>query len=277
MAVQGKGNQVMNRARGVAGLVILPLLLVPLLTATDNSPDSPAPMQSITVWQARRTVVASLIASYDGRFRITADTDSFRFTLNNFEFDGALHNSNREHFKVDLKGLEPVFVRKRRFRLGSVHVLTDTAGRDLPSPLSRLNYDEAVAQSFAAALNYLHVFAGDKGMALRDFPQSAATWRTLNPKPPIPEEVRVQRLLAEDAVKQKKPAEALQRYEAGLELYPTWPQGYFNAALIAAELGFYAEAIEHMQAYLALVPDATDAQSARDQMLIWQHKANGAK
>jgi regulator of sirC expression with transglutaminase-like and TPR domain len=43
--------------------------------------------------------------------------------------------------------------------------------------------------------------------------------------------------------------------------------------LISAELGLYAEAIEHMQAYLELFPDAADAQSARDQIVIWQDKA----
>ena len=94
-----------------------------------------------------------------------------------------------------------------------------------------------------------------------------------NPKPPIPEEVREQRLLAEDAVKNNKPGEALDFFEAGLELYPTWPQGHFNAALIAAELDLYGDAVEHMQAYLELLPDAPNAQSARDQILIWRHKA----
>jgi regulator of sirC expression with transglutaminase-like and TPR domain len=83
----------------------------------------------------------------------------------------------------------------------------------------------------------------------------------------------VRRLLAEDAVKNNKPVEALNDYEIGLQSYPTWPEGHFNAALIAAELNDYANAIEHMQSYLELVPTAPDAQAARDQITIWQHKA----
>jgi len=79
--------------------------------------------------------------------------------------------------------------------------------------------------------------------------------------------------MAEEAVKANRPAEALGYFEAGIELYPTWPEGDFNAALIAGELGYYADAIEHMQAYLELVPDAADAQAARDQIAIWQYKA----
>jgi regulator of sirC expression with transglutaminase-like and TPR domain len=108
---------------------------------------------------------------------------------------------------------------------------------------------------------------------LRTFTQRAAAWRALATKPPIPEDVRVQRLLAENAIKENNPGEALNHYENGIELYPTWPEGNFNAALIAGDLGYFDAAIEHMQAYLDLVPEAPDAQAARDKILIWQTKA----
>ena len=38
-------------------------------------------------------------------------------------------------------------------------------------------------------------------------------------------------------------------------------------------MGYYDAAMEHMQAYLELVPEAADAQAARDKILIWQAKA----
>jgi regulator of sirC expression with transglutaminase-like and TPR domain len=129
------------------------------------------------------------------------------------------------------------------------------------------------AESFAAAFNALRAFAKDPNAPLRTFTQRAAAWRALATKPPIPDEVRVQRMMAEDAFKANKPDEALHYYEAGVLLYPTWPEGNFNAALIAGDLGYYAAAIEHMQAYLELVPEAADAQAARDKILIWQTKA----
>ena len=110
-------------------------------------------------------------------------------------------------------------------------------------------------------------------VARSEFPQQAAAWRAMATKPPIPEGVRLQRLLAEDALKKNQPEDALDHYENGLLAYPTWPQGWFNAALIAAELGRYADAVEKMQAYLELMPEAQDAQSARDQIAIWQYKA----
>jgi len=129
------------------------------------------------------------------------------------------------------------------------------------------------AQTFVLAFNTLHAFAVDANSPLRTFTQRAAAWRALATKPPIPEEVRAQRLVAEDSFKANKPDEALAHYEAGILLYPTWPEGNFNAALIAGDLGYYDAAIEHMQAYLELVPEAADAQAARDKILIWQTKA----
>jgi tetratricopeptide (TPR) repeat protein len=129
------------------------------------------------------------------------------------------------------------------------------------------------AETFAAGVNALRAFARDTEAPLRTFTARAAAWRALATKPPIPDEVRVQRMMAEDAFKANKPDEALHYYETGVLLYPTWPEGNFNAALISGDLGYYDAAIEHMQAYLELVPDAADAQAARDKILIWQNKA----
>ncbi len=128
------------------------------------------------------------------------------------------------------------------------------------------------ASLLAAAFTRLGEFANDANAPLRTYTERAEAWRALSVKPAIPEDVRVRRLAAEDALKNKNLEEALAHYEIGLELYPTWPQGYFNAALIAAELGYFQQAIEHMQAYVDLVPDAADAQAARDQIAIWKFK-----
>ena len=55
-------------------------------------------------------------------------------------------------------------------------------------------------------------------------------------KPALPDEVRQHRLLAEDAIKQKQFDTALKEYEAGVEAYPVWPEGHFNAAALYGEL-----------------------------------------
>jgi hypothetical protein len=137
-------------------------------------------------------------------------------------------------------------------------------------------------QSFANAMNHLRSVArgeskGGQDAVWRDFQQKAATWRALSSKPPIPEEVRQHRLLAENALREKDLDTAIGEYEDGLTIFPVWAEGHFNAALLSAELGYYFEAIRHMRAYLDLVPKATDAQSARDQIIIWEAKLTKAR
>jgi hypothetical protein len=56
-------------------------------------------------------------------------------------------------------------------------------------------------------------------------------------------------------------------------LDPTWAQGWFNAALVAAQLNLFSDAILYMQNYLEVAPDAADAASARDQIKVWKYKA----
>jgi len=133
------------------------------------------------------------------------------------------------------------------------------------------------AQAAADAINLLRAEArGERSSQLdpiwSGFPEKAAAWRALPSKPPIPEAARQHRLLAESAISEKDLDSAISEYEEGLALYPVWPEGHFNAALLSAELGYFAMAIRHMQAYLDLVPDAADAAAARDQVVIWQSK-----
>jgi len=133
------------------------------------------------------------------------------------------------------------------------------------------------AEAFADAVNRLRAAARDQGResleaVWPEFQQKAAAWRALAEKPAISEDVRKYRLLAENAVKENRFDSAVEEYEAGLEINPTWPEGHFNAALLYAELGYYPEAMHHMRAYLELTPEAPDAQQARDQVVIWEAK-----
>jgi tetratricopeptide (TPR) repeat protein len=221
----------------------------------------------LTHWQAQRAILAGMLLSAEG------DSTSFRFSPDSFEFNAALYRRNQfQHCTVNLKTL-PRVVARRGF--GGVWRLKDEAGKDLPEPLDKLAWyaDQQTVELVASALNHLRETAAAQDEAQRDFPQQAATWRALPTKPPVPEAVRGQRLLAETALNDKKAAQALYHYERGVELDPVWSEGRFNAALVAAELEFYDEAVEQMRAYVALAPDANDAQEARDHIVIWQDKA----
>jgi tetratricopeptide (TPR) repeat protein len=146
------------------------------------------------------------------------------------------------------------------------------------------------AQAFANALNTLRLYArnfdptrglpppcylarDEQARIWAEFQKRAVAWRALPAKPPISDDVKQHRLLAEDAYQQKQFDTAAAEYEAGLEIDPLWAQGHFNAAVIYGELKDYDDAVWHMRCYLELVPDAPDAQESRDQMLLWQGKA----
>jgi len=86
------------------------------------------------------------------------------------------------------------------------------------------------------------------------------------------DDVKRERLLAENAVSEKRFQDAVNHYEAGLKLNPMWPEGHFNAALVSAELTNYDKAVWHMRAYVELAPNAPDTEEARNQIIIWQDK-----
>lgn len=105
------------------------------------------------------------------------------------------------------------------------------------------------------------------------FTANAQTWMQSTTKPEMTDDARTYRLVAEDAFKRKDFAAALEAYCKALAAHPMWPAGHYNAALLAAETEDYESAAHHMRRYLVLAPDAQDAESAKDKLLLWQHKA----
>jgi len=131
---------------------------------------------------------------------------------------------------------------------------------------------ETPARQFADAFNRL-LYAATQHEEFKMFSAAAKAWRDNPVKPPLSAEADRQRVLAENAIKEKNLDSAAQHYESGLEIQPTWPAGWFNLALIYAEQNKYGDAGESMEHYLELVPDAADAKAAREQMFIWEDKA----
>ena len=296
----------MNRIARLVFRPALPVLfLFTFLLGTTSFAQEPAPSPGkMTLWQARRAINSPGTTGYiDYHARRVITYPAFRFSPDGFEYDSVNYKTKGPvTIKIDLV-TPPALVAN----CGSKWCdLRDEAGHDpartlpknsdtkaflnslqwtdLSSDVSTCLWCDSTpftcsadcvqkAQTFVIAFNTLHAFAVDTKAPLRTFTEQATAWRALATKPPIPDEVRVQRMMAEDAFKANKPDEALHYYETGIQLYPTWPEGNFNAALIAGDLGYYAAAIEHMQAYLELVPDAPDVQAARDKILIWQTKA----
>jgi len=293
-----------NAAGRFGGIIVLSFLLIPVMKVLGQTQKAQSPPDEISVRQARRVIVSA--GKYAGAFHpasfsfhyFVVDSSSIALMADSLEFDATNKKKETKHFRIDLKNVEKLSANCNTHfcwvagELGKAYIIHDKEaveynlyfgwdpyGPDIPLCSIAQNADDCPQSAawFAAALNSLHAFAISHPNGSGDFHQQAAEWRALTAKPPQPEEVRVQRLLAEDAVKNNKPVEALNDYEIGLQSCPTWPEGHFNAALIAAELGDFANAVEHMQSYLELVPNAPDAQAARDQITIWQHKAGQQK
>ena len=104
------------------------------------------------------------------------------------------------------------------------------------------------------------------------FKLACQSWHAAQEKPQIPEEALRHKVLAENAFREKKLDKAVDEYLDALKTYPCWPEGQFNAASILGNTGWYTGAVAHMKYYLELVPDASDAQFAREKIVTWQNK-----
>jgi regulator of sirC expression with transglutaminase-like and TPR domain len=131
---------------------------------------------------------------------------------------------------------------------------------------------------YVYAIRYWHSAKGqaEEEAAFAQFQESARAWRALPAKPDLPQGIIRFRNQAENAVREKNFGEAANYYEQGLAVLPMWPEGWYNAALIWAEEGCYGQATLDMKRYLELCPDAAEAGAARQQMDIWEGKAQEA-
>jgi hypothetical protein len=136
------------------------------------------------------------------------------------------------------------------------------------------------AQRFQMALNFLA--SGEQkdwetkaSARLEDFKLKAAAWRQQAVKPEMPEEAHRHQVLAENAFQSKDVGKAVLEYGQALQAFPYWPEGHYNLAMLAAEIGGkpgYLIAAHHMKEYLELVPDAQDARAVKDSIIIWEDK-----
>jgi hypothetical protein len=139
-----------------------------------------------------------------------------------------------------------------------------------------LEFTKTAFQAFPQAVENFWKLRGDivRPGAEAEFAKQAAAWRALTEKPALPDEVKNHRTLAEAYIQERDLAKAVEHYKAGLKAYPTWPQGWYNLALIDGDLGDYETAAREMGFYLELVPNAADAEAAKVKILLWKDKAN---
>jgi tetratricopeptide (TPR) repeat protein len=261
-------------------------------------------ISSMGIGSARQLVAAGLGELHDVWFRngsshlqlytdeIEVAEERITWTAENHPEDNQAHLSYSIACTFELNGANPLIQENKfgdsvilynRFSGYGVELGPGDGGCKLKESGSLVDGDvrfywgrsSEYAQRFADAVNRLRAAARGDDLAIQpdawnDFLLKAGAWRALPAKPPLSEEVRQHRIVAEHYVQLKNFDSALQEYEAGLAIDSMWPEGHFNAGLLYAELQYYSHAIFHMNSYLALVPDAPDAQQVRDQVIIWQ-------
>lgn len=86
----------------------------------------------------------------------------------------------------------------------------------------------------------------------------------------IPEEARKHIVIASMLFERKKLEEALEECRKALQVAPFTPVAFKGLAKCYGALGLYEKAIENMNYYLELSPDAPDARESRDEIYRWE-------
>ncbi len=116
----------------------------------------------------------------------------------------------------------------------------------------------------------------------------AQAYRSLPAKPPLPEEVRKEKIVARAALQNNALPTAIQVFSMALKSAPWWPQGNRDVALAMGRLhsdtvipsvitglpdgptmNHWTAAIEMMKRYLAFAPDAPDAPQMQAKITEW--------
>ncbi|MBN1904677.1 MAG: tetratricopeptide repeat protein [Deltaproteobacteria bacterium] len=106
---------------------------------------------------------------------------------------------------------------------------------------------------------------------LARFETLAADYRALSIKPSMSEGQRKVIVQANTLNQKKDYPGTIDLYLKAIELDPvSYPEAYFNLALLYAQIERYHKAIFHMKQYMMLVPQARDARSAQDKIYEWE-------
>jgi len=103
------------------------------------------------------------------------------------------------------------------------------------------------------------------------FQAKAAQYRGMKVKPPVSEEQRKYIVQANTLNERKEYAGAIELYSKAMDVDPvSYPEAYFNLALLSAQMQRFRPAIAYMKQYLLLVPEAKDARSGQDKIYEWE-------
>lgn len=104
------------------------------------------------------------------------------------------------------------------------------------------------------------------------FDKVAQDYRAAKTKPELTEEARKHKVLAENAVEEKRYFDAIDQYDRALKIAPWWAEGRFKRGMLLGQQGVLGEAVSEMKRFLALAPESADARQAQDKIYIWEDR-----
>lgn len=242
---------------------------------------------------ARQTEVEVLIASpwFDAETISKYQADAFSsFFFSNYiktrlqekEYDpnskeGSLLVLTHAAFNENIEIADALIKRGAKVDL-AVAELKEIASKNKPyldKPANKQAYDRAYAAVKLLESGVGTVLQARREEAEKDakaFQAVVRTYQKSSVKPKLPEEARRFKIQAEGAVRDKDLSGAGEFYSQALAIAPWWPEGHFNRALVLGETKDFESAIKEMQRYLALVPKASNARAAQDQIYDWERK-----
>ncbi len=128
---------------------------------------------------------------------------------------------------------------------------------------------EKLRQAWGYALN---ITAEDKSLLDSIISKMYEIYPKLPVKPNVPEYVRKFAVQANSSVEEKNYDAAIEKYQLALGITPYYPFARFNLAMLYSTVRQYKKAIDQMNIYMKLVPDAPDARAAQDKIYEWENK-----
>ncbi len=147
---------------------------------------------------------------------------------------------------------------------------------ELLKPTVQAHLDKAAALGFGpgaaeALAEYGRAMAVSGPSLSTDITSRAAALLKARPElKELTEEARKYFLRADVLLKEKDYEGALKEYSSALGISPFCPILHYNAALISADAGRTALAVEHMKTFLGLDPDSKAARDAQDLIYKWE-------
>jgi len=126
---------------------------------------------------------------------------------------------------------------------------------------------------------YVRIYREAKDRATRN--QALSGMATVLPglptRPQVSEATRKLLVQAQVLIEDKDYQGAIRRYTEAEMQAPWFAQLHYDRAMLLGSQNQYTAAIEEMQAYLLLAPDAKDARASQDQIYQWQFKMERGK